>query len=583
MHEKGDGIAAGESPLYWVNYANLERGILVNIPTDFYAPYDRLFAKASRQLFVNNFKGIRAHLYASGAYWRESSIEGFRLIYDIDPPDNQWDYLPASSVKAVKAGPPDADLKPVIMDENLETVYIVEVNSNKPAVIEWEFENAINVCGLLIMNPGESRPEHINIAFHTERDGWIDMPETLEITGHFWSGPRIFYEGFEYLQQLRFRPPPGGISILRMTISSTETSDRVMIPEALLLIESANTEEATTVDPVEIARWIAQIHQSKASRVYAPRWIAEQMHGQLAAGIDLRASYYLDRDMQALPREDDPSAPYLDLAARTALLIENRDLVRSRAHLEGLNIRWDEIAGRSHTLFIIQPLDAATHLETVVPIFWTDRGLFAGNGRHDRIRRADQLYQRFSSTRDSEKRQQLIEACVRLAPEHEVAWNDYHTLMNGQLTPDLIQLYKHSRPQIVLEGKFAGGIELAGLTITPQMVRAGELVTIDYFWRIKPGADITKWSTFVHFLKGKNILLQDDHNLSEEVERMVVANQTFAHLFKISRTVRAPESSGKLDIGLGLVNPLTQKRARVDSPHELRKNVLVATDALDVR
>lgn len=570
LQEKGAGVAEGDFLHCWVNAAAKERAVIVNAPNDAYAPYNRLAAFMPSQIFINNFNGIREHLAATKADWQENRVAGFKVIHDIRPPANDADYVPGGVITNIVDVNTAINVTAFLADENLETEYKAIVSPQNSRTIEWQLSEARPLNGLLVLNPRYTGLRQWMISGKQTDGTWVDVDSGSAISGYFWSGSRIYHRGYDYLQEVRFNSPENGFAAIRLTATSATTNELVL-PEIVLLEKEPERPSLPAWETVDT--WVEQLNRLQVDRLYAPRWISERLHSKLDARIKLRSSFYLDRTVHQLGRHDDPAAPYLDVAARTALLVDPRDAGRTRRLLTTQTLDWHEETIGELNLILIEPIDQSTSLENIVPLFWTDRGLFAGSGRHDRIRRAATLYDKSVSENDASRKQRLLEACLDLAPEHEAAQLALLN-MTGQSESGLTETLNKYRPAIEAVGKFPNGLTLAGITINPSST-GNQVVDITYFWRLKPSAGIHRWSVFVHFRQEAKIVFQDDHNLSDHLSREDVANQPFPRLFKVTRTIPIPPGlRGEIELNLGLVNPASGDRARVRSEHELRRKTV---------
>lgn len=578
LHEKGEGLAEGDFLYYWVNAATKEQAVIVNAPNDAYAPYDRLAAFTPRQIFINNFSGIREHLAATKADWQQNHVAGFHVIHDVRPPSSDWNYIPRDAIAHVIDTNTGGDVAGLLADENLETEYKAIVSPQNPRAIEWQLSEARPLNGLLVLNPRYAGLRQWMISGKQTDGAWVDVDSGSAISGYFWSGSRIYNRGYDYLQEVRFNSPENGFTAIRL-VATSATTNELVLPEIVLLEREPERPPLPAWEKFDT--WVEQLNCLQVDRLYAPRWISERLHGKLDASIKQRASFYLDRTVNQLGRHDDPAAPYLNVAGRTAMLVEPRDAGRTRRLLTTQALDWREEMFNEFNLFLIEPIDQSTSLEDIVPLFWTDRGLFAGSGRHDRIRRAATLYDKSVSENDAYRKQRLLDACLDLAPEHEAAQLALVS-MTGQSESGLTETLNKYRPAIEATGKFPNGMTLAGITVNPSST-GNQVVDIAYFWRLKSNAGIHRWSVFVHFRQEGKIVFQDDHNLPDHLSREDVANQPFPRLFKATRTIPIPPGlRGEIELNLGLVNPATGDRARVRSEHELRRKTVTIPAAFSL-
>jgi 4-amino-4-deoxy-L-arabinose transferase-like glycosyltransferase len=577
------GVILGDFLMNWINIATQEKAIVVNAPDEAYAPYNRRATIAKEQVFLNNFRNIRDHLMATQANWEESMIAGYNLTHAITPPPDSWNYLSRTHIDTIADLTTQTDLTETLTDLNLETEASISIPPDRPYTLEWKLTEPRDLCGLVLMNPGTRGLTRVRIELQHGSNRWVSAGPEYRLNPYFWSGPRLYIGGLAYQQEVRFSSPAEGVTGLRLHMSSAKEQD-LQLSEFLLLEKQTdeNTVRVTTKPwpDAELERLGQFIRDQQIGRMYAPRWITESLHQYIPDDVALYASSYLFRTVHQIHKQDSPEAPYLDLAHRTLLICDRRDADRSRRLLDSHTLSWQEHQHNGYLLFVVEPLDPTTAIEMVVPLFWTDRGLFRGDGNQYTIQRAAALFQAAQQTPNPDLRIQRLEQCLRLAPDHEQAFNAYVQIADD-VQPDIASQRTALQPDIPAQGRFSHGLTFEGVTVEKD--ESANTLDLTYFWRFKPSASIHRWSVFVHFRQDGRIVFQDDHNLTEHMTRQDIAHQPFPRVFRVTRSVRVPpELQSDVDMHLGLVNPMTGERGAVRSRHELHRKTMVMPTSIPV-
>jgi hypothetical protein len=282
-------------------------------------------------------------------------------------------------------------------------------------------------------------------------------------------------------------------------------------------------------------------------------------------------------------------AELLKLDVRTGLIVDFQDTVRTRQYLSLQPVSWKEETKGSQTLFVIEARPPAEAIEPYVPLYWTDCGLFASDGRQNRIERAYGLYQRARLEKNPDSRLKMLECVVWLAPEYGRAGYDYVATLkklgrDAEAVAQQARLGEYAQPAIKAPGKFENKINFVGATIEPPNPKPGSQVAVTYHWQCQPRSAIDKWAVFVHFRSNGKIIFQDDHSLMFDIPISEARKQRFPLTFRSTRMVKIPETaSGEIDLCIGLVNPVTGKQSSLSSAYKMRRNNLVMSAALKVQ
>ncbi|MEI7880145.1 MAG: glycosyltransferase family 39 protein [bacterium] len=579
------GVVVGDFLYCWVSFATRERAVIADMPVESYVPYARKAALAPVQAFINNFHDLRSFLKATRASGKQAYAGEFLVDYDFRAPSRDWAYLPLDQIVSVLEEKSRQDIRPLVADGNLDTQWVTMLRKDEKATLEWRFKRPVKTTGLRVMGSGTEGLGSIRLEGLTVAGEWVTLVENMPLTGHFWSGPRLFYQGLDYFQECRFTPRNTGFTALRLT-TSLERESWLRLPEIAILESAQVNLPAWSLEAPD--QWIAPLRRNNVQRLYVPRWMAERLQPVLSSSMHVRASSYMSQSLQSVPKNDPMEAEPLRLDVRTGLIIESQDVPRTRQLLSTQSILWKEETLQNQTLFVIEALNPAEELEVYVPLYWTDCGLFASDGKQNRITRAYDLYQRASVEKNPDTRLKMLERTVWLAPEYVSAVDDYVAALRKQgreaeAVKQQARLSVYAQPAIKLPGNFEDKIHFAGVSIEPSNPKPGAQIAVTYYWQCQPRSVIDKWSVFVHFRSNGKIIFQDDHSLTHDIPVSEAKNQPFPLTFRSTRLVKIPETaSGEIDFCIGLVNPLTLKQASLSSPHKMRRTSIVMPAAFKI-
>lgn len=586
VEKKTGGVVVGDFLYCWVSFATRERAVIADMPVESYVPYARKAALVPVQGFINNFHDLSSFLAATKAGGKQTYAGEFLIDYDFQTPARDWAYLPTDQIETVRQVKSGQDLKPLVADGNLDTQWVAPLQKDEQTAMEWTFKKPVKALGLRVMNSGVEGPGLVRIEGLTAAGEWVRLMDKTPLTGHFWSGPRLFYQGLDYFQECRFTPPESGITALRLTAFS-EGDSRLKVPEVVILEAVPQNLPAWSLNTPN--QWIEPLRRHEVKRLYAPRWMAERLYPVLSTSMLVRASSYMNQSFQNVAKNDSMEAELLKLDVRTGLIVEFQDGVRTRQWLSTQPVAWKEETLQGQTLFVVEALNPAEAAEMYVPLYWTDCGLFGSDGRQNRIERACDLYRRARAEKDPVPRLKMLERVVWLAPEYGRAVDDYVAALRAEgreteAESQQVRLGEYAQPAIKAPGKFENKISFVGVTIEPPNPKPGSQVAVTYHWQCQPRSLIDKWAVFVHFRSNGKIVFQDDHSLMFDIPVSETRKQRFPLMFRSTRLVQIPATaSGEIDLCLGLVNPVTRKQSSLSSPHELRRNNIVIPSAFKVQ
>ncbi len=117
---------------------------------------------------------------------------------------------------------------------------------------------------------------------------------------------------------------------------------------------------------------------------------------------------------------------------------------------------------------------------------------------------------------------------------------------------------RRAQPAVPLDIRFEDGSMLLGATLRPAQPRAGDPLLLRLYWKNLPEKD--RALVFAHFLQGRTILFQGDHDLNERAEQ-----------YDMHIAIPADAPPGPVRVRIGLYRPDGRRlRSRTRLPRQRR-------------
>jgi 4-amino-4-deoxy-L-arabinose transferase-like glycosyltransferase len=561
-------VAYGGYGDHWMNFATLEALCVTSLEGDRYAPYEKRAAAAARVAYFSDHLDVADFIAHSGGTAASTSVAGHKLFYDVQPPTLDVTALPTQNIATVTAGLGGHDVLARLHDLDLDTGYAVTLESNARASLEWTFVRAESICGLQVFHPeGDYLWQAQVEGRESGSTTWKTLLPWTKSAFMFWSGPRPCYQGAGCYLEYRF--PAGDYDAVRLSVASGGRRTRpVHLGEVVWLQPGPG---APPPDPA-IGEVVGALQARHIERLYAPRWISEQVCQRTGGAIETSASSFFARHLSDGPGNLDKVSKAIEVMThKTALLVYQQDAARTRDCLARVGLNAMETAVGPWTLFDCpQELTAQGH--AFPPLRWTESGCFLSQQLATK-KNAEVWYQLaqkgLSSSAHSNEVVEALRRTLAFYPAYQPALAQLADQLSraGQTNEALIcrqELRRQTDPSSDLDASFAGGVKLLGIDPPVQPVRRGSSFPLTYYWQCPPAAKADDWAVFVHFVRDGQTAFQDDRVLLADVPPAVLHDQPFPEIFRESRMVRIPEgvTPGEYRIQMGLYNRLTEKRER---------------------
>lgn len=571
MQRQGIGIVHGSYGVHWMNFASREALCVTGLDSERYAPYAWRVATAGKVAYFSDHLGIEEFIARSGGSASSTSVAGHQLLYEARPPSAGTVPLPAEAVQTVIAGPDRRDLGHRLGDLDLDTGYSVTLLADEKATVDWTLSKGATLCGLRLFSASAEFPARLCIEGRKAGDiAWAELLPSTETTTLFWSGPRIFFQGFG--THIDYRFPPGEYVAIRLHlfpfVSRTLT---VSLGEAVWLqpADEPVTEPAGGDDIEALVSWLKA---QGIERCYAPRWIAEQVDRRTRGAVETFVPPVLtSRLSQSSPRRDMRAIAVEVRDRKTALVVRRREVDQTRQSLATIGLAVAESVIGDWVLFECSPVPTAKgHVH--LPLFWSEMGCFLAS-RHGTKANADYWYRQAESLGTSpdaaDDRVAAWRRALEFYPAYQPALTQLDTMLSQAGRTNEAALYRQewirqTQPERPLQVRFLNEVLLLGADYPSTAIRCGQTFPVDYFWQCTTNIRPDRWAVFVHFVRERDPEFQDDHVFLTEVLPEAVERQPFPEVFKESRLVRVPPGTkpGDYRLRLGLYDRVTHDRAR---------------------
>lgn len=571
-----DGICAGEWPLHWMNFASGERLCVANLPKERYAPYARRAELAERPAFLADYAEVRTFLACTGGRSQQDVIEGIPVDYGLIPPDNGWRYVEPAAVLEVQDTEGTAR-RDALFDRMLDTDWRTTAAPVRSAQLTIAFARTIPFCGLRLISPDNSYPRRIVVEGQADGEAEWRVLLKSDSTRLFWSGPYAKIDGLQYVQEFRCEPPTNGLRRMRLTFNASTSPYSLCLAEIFVMEKAPGPEQNIP----SIRACFDGLTSNRVERLYAPRWISERVAAAISNEIACRIPSTMTRAIQDIP-DTDSTIPFpIVFGKNTGLLVDGRDAPLSRELLQARGIRWRETAVGSHALLVVsRPENDEATLDYPL-LHWTELGCLSLRNCEFKPK-AHALFRKAidCSGRGEQAAQiDLLQRALQSYPRHQPARRALVAALQAsgleaQASTNAAVLRNQTVPENQAHIRFAHGFEFLGLNVSPRTAAPGESVDVSYFWKCPPEAESKRPTVFVHFLQGKKIGFQDDHNLLEKILSTDILEQPFDEIFVEQRRVQVPIEAppGEYQVVIGLFRPAANQRLRAvtDLPHKRR-------------
>jgi hypothetical protein len=578
MGRFGDGVCIGDFTFHhWMNLASGEKLCVVSPSKEKYAPYARRAELASRPAVLEDCWGIDAFLKTTGGKGEKTSMAGISVDYNLEPPPDDWRYVEACSLAATEDDT-GKSYDRALVDGILDTRWSVLVETTNFPALTFTFDRPVPLCGIRLLSPNGQYPARLQLERQQGDNGrWETIVPMTEIAGYFWSGRRVMLGGVQFFEELRFDVPTGGVRRVRLTCGVGSVPSRICLGD-ILFLESASPPE---VDIPSVQAAVAALKTNGVKRFYGPRWLAGHVALAMKDQLTVAVPSSVFRSVNELP-ERDPLCPWpVVLKEKTGFLMDVRVADRSRDVLRAAGRQWQETTLGRYVLLAVSPPAETEDVARYPTFYWTEQGCFAADKTRFLGRKAHVVYEKAIQCRsmgDREEEMNLLRTALDIYPAHEPARRALIDVLkvwgrHEEAARNMAILAAQTVPQVPAPVRFPYGIEFLGLESSASTVAPGGSLELEYVWRCPPSAESKRPRVFVHFLQGKRIGFQDDHDLLAEALPADIKEQPFLEIFRERRCVVVPDfvSPGEYEIRLGLYcnesNERLKPRTRLPVKH----------------
>lgn len=557
-----DGAFAGDLlTTHWLNFASREQVCVASLPLERYAPYARRVELSNRRAYLNNFGNLDAFIAGTAGSRRQLTLETLRVDYDLAPPSAAWAYL--QPVGIVSEGTLDSPAcLNRLTNSLLDTAWSADLAPGRSASLTFRFDHPRALCGIRLQSLRDAFPWKVSLEGRaTAADPWAPLLPPTGATLFFWSGPRVMIDGLHYFQEYRFTSPAGGLGELRLVMHAPEdTHERVRLSEVLLMESSPSPPQETAAAIVDQS--ITLLEQAQVKHFSAPRWLAEDIMQKAPGRFTTRLPGLFSRTIQEMVAADSRRPIMLALSAPQGLLLDTRDVPRSREVLKAAALSWQERPCGNLTLMVVAAAQPGAPSNSV---YWTEQGCFGRDLAKDAAKRLHD-----EARGNPAGAMERLRAALAAYPDYYPARVDLVARlreegMTGEARAQDLILEATARPAQPALIHYANGVTFLGLRTvspTPRLeVRSGHSFPLTYYWRCAPTVTPGNWAVFVHF-KSKGNRFQDDHVLLGATLPETVEHQCFDEIFTEPRRVEIPAGlpPGDYEVSLGLLDRQSGKR-----------------------
>lgn len=566
---------------HWMNYATQERLCVATLPHDRYAPYTRRAELEARRGYLDDFEDLGAFLSATRGRSRQMSVDGLRVDYDLQAPDEGWDYVRGGGVRVTQGGGEGGDMERSLLDGDLKTSWQCQIPAGGRTNITFAFTEPQDLAGVRLLSLEGWYPDALQVEGRLAgREEWRALAPLCAVTPYFWSGPVAMLGGKQYYLEYRFGPLTDRVDEVRVTVVNRSVSEQAARVGEVLFMSRATPPAAPAVEVEAVARLL---DKEAVGQVYAPRWLAERLIGKLGSGTAVALPSLFTRGIDEMAQDEAMTPEAVPFARRTGMLMDGRDAERSRSVLRQAGIAWHEqVLGRL-VLLVVEALPASGPgaLPAGEAMYWTELGCM---GVRSLKLKAQALY---AAARSG--------AAPGVEPlRRALEYYPFHYPARCLLVERLLQagceaeaqeaerqLRELTQPDLPAPVRFGNGVKFMGLSFGTRLsakgevgpatlvVKRGSVLALTYFWNCPEKVDPRQYAVFLHVVQGRS-RLQDDHILMLSVPAVRREEQVFEEIVSEPRTLTVPAdlAVGDYRVSMGLVERHADYRlgVRTDLP-----------------
>ncbi len=331
----------------YYNYALDEKVLFSTLENNVYAPHAQQVEMSKHIAILDNYAGIEAVQGALGGMVLKKNIQGIPAYYGMISPQFGLQTIPLNS-------------KTQILDQNGRDVASLVSNADKELAwrsrphalddwIEIEFHDPITVAGFrLVARRQREYPAVWALEGKTLEGEWQVLAHSPQYLQYYWSGQRLYWGGPFFRIQSVFQPQR--LTHLRFRGVPTDIGQVWSISHIQVFGPGEQTEpEQDTLIPL-----IKVLQEKQINRLYSDRWVANALHGEMAAKI------WTALDPSIFPQHWPTSIYNFLLDKNTGILVRHEDRELTRYVLDTMTLPVEETFVGPWTLFRVVAEDPAS-------------------------------------------------------------------------------------------------------------------------------------------------------------------------------------------------------------------------------
>ncbi|MBI1871702.1 MAG: discoidin domain-containing protein [Chlamydiae bacterium] len=554
---------------YWLgfrlNFFSQEKIVFSQEQCERYTPYQKALEASDHPAWLERGNhGFDTLKVIGGSYERED-VNPFHIYYQFHEPPRAYCQIDPEGIIG-QASCHSEDIEKVL-DRSLGTAWTSGSPKTPGMWIQFDLGQIYKLGMLRLWNKGQYFHNIAReVSLETSLDGvhWTEVfPRTLT-DFFYWSGPRLYYWEFNY--RLEARWGPARARFLRLKQYENENLNSWMIHEAYFYEDVG---ERLSRDGQEDV--LQAIHDLGLTKVYADRWMNAKIREATGGKVETIEPFIYPTSYAGFPDRRVRWGP------KVGFVLEDSDanLFEGMMKEDGIGLV-REAYGRWVLFYFESWGKSESMLDQHLSWWWIGFGVVRANTKLHSEYLKNLGIQEEKGER-WEEALKFYQKALRFYPHYlEVHRRLIEMLKklrrNDQAEKELKILLEQTQPQHLCPIQFEKGITFLGYRLNAEEVKSGARVKIFYFWKLERDVSRERPNVFVH-VEGQGKLFQGDHTLLSWQDEVGPFLEDEALREEEELIIPADISPGEYRISLGLFNPHTGKRWKVQQTNlENKKN-----------
>ena len=322
--------------LFGINWATDGRVCAVSPEIWRYEPYLARLEAARSPGVLENMGGFDHFLEQTRAGARYERVGRYRLHHHAVAPRLRPSVLPASAIDSITdaAG---MDWTRALTDDSGESLAsLAATGPERECRLTVRFKEPVDVSGVRMVTRGNRGAFSWSAEGYGPAGGRLTLACHRVQSGYYWSGPRFYYGGLAARAEMLWDPSRVAGVDIRLTLRSWQERKGI---ETLQILTGGEPPPV-----IDFAAAASAVRTSGVTRVFADRWIANQLAGELAGAV------WTSRE-PALTREDTEWCAAVPVAPSSAVAVEPGEADHIRGVLARAGVTATEIRAGNLMLF----------------------------------------------------------------------------------------------------------------------------------------------------------------------------------------------------------------------------------------